>query len=471
MDQNLGDRQRFFVRYSPYIRNSTYNQYFNNAFVGDQFYFYSKTAAFDHVCHALAHHGVEHALQLQPLHPRRRPARPAPSASTWLRWASRRSTSARFRRTRCASRASTCTGYISNGHTNENRPVNNHTVASTLTKSAGAHSIRTGFEYRVYQESDQFKSNQQTGQFTFGTTWTRGPLDNSAGAPEQHRTIRGRAAAGPARIPPASPASRITSSSPDPGASSCRTTGRSSPKLTVNLGLRYEFETPLHERFNRSTLGFDTTYVQPISAAAQAAYATIYPTISGGFPQLPPSAFALKGGMTFAGLNGNDGGLYNTPKNVFMPRLGIAYQLDSKTVLRSGFGMFAGFLGERRGDVFQNGFTQNTNMVLTKDNGLHFLTTMANPFPNGVAEPVGAAAGYADLPGTGLHLLQPEPEDPGHHPLGSQPAAPVQAVPAAKPTTSATRPTTSKSRATSTRCRRQYLSTLPVRATILTTTC
>ncbi len=60
--------------------------------------------------------------------------------------------------------------------------MNNHTVSSTLTKSAGAHSIRTGFEYRVYQEADRFKSNQQTGQFTFGTTWTRGPLDNSAGA-------------------------------------------------------------------------------------------------------------------------------------------------------------------------------------------------------------------------------------------------------------------------------------------------
>ena len=67
-----------------------------------------------------------------------------------------------------------------------------------------------------------------------------------------------------------------------------------SPKLTAQPGLRYEFETPLHERFNRSTLGFDTTYMQPISAAAQAAYATIYPNIAGGFPQLPPSALALK---------------------------------------------------------------------------------------------------------------------------------------------------------------------------------
>ena len=130
--------------------------------------------------------------------------------------------------------------------------------------------------------------------------------------------------------------------------------------------------------------------------------------------------------MTFAGQNGNDGSLYNTPKNNFMPRAGIAYQLDSKTVLRAGSGMFAGFLGQRRGDVQQNGFTQNTNMTLTNDNGLHFLTTLANPFPNGVADAVGAAAGLADVPGTGLHLLQPEPQDADHDPLGSRPAASVQ---------------------------------------------
>ena len=150
--------------------------------------------------------------------------------------------------------------------------------------------------------------------------------------------------------------------------------------------MRYEFETPLHERFNRSTLGFDTSYIQPDLRGGPGNYEKIYPNIANGFPQLPPSALVLRGGMTFAGENGNNGGLYNTPKNVFMPRLGIAYQLDSKTVLRTGMGMFAGFLGERRGDVLQNGFTQNTNMVLTTDNGLHFLTTLANPFPNGVAE-------------------------------------------------------------------------------------
>ena len=185
------------------------------------------------------------------------------------------------------------TGYISNGSTNENRPVMNHTVASTLTKSAGAHSIRTGFEYRVYQESDQFKSNQQTGQFTFGSTWTRGPLDNSATSPG---SIGQSVAALLLGLPDSGSITRQSDYIEQSGSWGMfvQDDWKVSPRLTVNLGLRYEFETPLHERFNRSTLGFDTSYMQPISAAAQAAYATIYPNISGGFPQLPPALSSLR---------------------------------------------------------------------------------------------------------------------------------------------------------------------------------
>ena len=127
---------------------------------------------------------------------------------------------------------------------------------------------------------------------------------------------------------------------------------------------------------------------------------------------MPPTALVLRGGMTFEGLNGNSGSLYNTPKNIFMPRLGAAYKLGQHTVLRSGVGMFAGFLGERRGDVFQNGFTQNTNMVLTKDNGLHFLTSLANPFPDGVASAVGAAAGPQTYLGQGFTYFNQNPKIP-----------------------------------------------------------
>jgi hypothetical protein len=69
-------------------------------------------------------------------------------------------------------------------------------------------------------------------------------------------------------------------------------------------------------------------------------------------------------------------------------------------------------LGQRRGDVQQNGFSQNTNMVLTKDNGLTWLTTLANPFPNGISEPVGAAAGLQTYLGQGFTFFNQNPKIP-----------------------------------------------------------
>ncbi len=412
VDQNLGDRQRFFVRYSSYIRNSTYNEYFKNAFVGDQFYFYSKNAAFDHVA------TLSPTMVLNSRYSYNRFIRGGdqPAAAVGFDLASlgfspQYISQVPKDQVRFPGIAFASTSYIGNAHTNENRPVMNHTVASTLTKSAGAHAIRTGFEYRVYQEAGAFKSNKQTGIYTFGTTWTRGPADNAAGSPSG---LGQSVAAVLLGLPDSGSITRQSDYIEQSGSWGMfvQDDWKITPKLTLNLGLRYEFETALHERFNRSTLGFDTTYTQPISAAAQAAYATTYPNIANGFPQLPPSAFALKGGMTFAGQNGNNGNLYNTPKNVFMPRLGLAYQIDNKTVLRTGFGMFAGFLGERRGDVFQNGFTQNTNMTVSSDNGLHFLTTLANPYPNGVADAVGAAAGSQTYFGQGFTYFNQDPKIP-----------------------------------------------------------
>ena len=40
-----------------------------------------------------------------------------------------------------------------------------------------------------------------------------------------------------------------------------------------------------------------------------------------------------------------------------MPRVGLTYKLNEQTVLRAGYGMFYGFLGQRRGDVIQSGFS------------------------------------------------------------------------------------------------------------------
>ncbi len=69
--------------------------------------------------------------------------------------------------------------------------------------------------------------------------------------------------------------------------------------MTVNLGLRYEYETPMSEADNKSVRGFDATVVQAIEAAARAKYA-LNPT-----PEVPVSAFNVRGGLTFAGVDGS----------------------------------------------------------------------------------------------------------------------------------------------------------------------
>ena len=392
-DQNIGDKQRFFIRASQYRRDSLYNDYFDSVFTGSQFLFDSKTAMIDHVW------TLSPTMVLNTRYSYNRFIRGSDGNAlatgydiTQLGFSPQYAGQvpkdlARFPRVNL-------TGYISNGFTGENRPVNNHTVSATLSKVSGKHSIRTGFEFRVYREADNFFSNAQTGQFTFDSTWTRGPLDNSANSPGSI----------------ARSADYIEQSGS--WGFFVQDDYKLSRKLTLNVGLRYEFETPLKERFNRSTLDFDPNYKQDISATALAKYATIFPTITGGFPELPVSAFTTNGGMTFAGLNGNNDGLYQTPKNVFLPRVGLAYQVTNRTVVRAGFGMFAGFLGERRGDVQQNGFTQNTSMVLTRDSGLTWDTTLANPFINGISEPKGAADGYKTYIGQGFTYFNQNPKIP-----------------------------------------------------------
>jgi hypothetical protein len=96
----------------------------------------------------------------------------------------------------------------------------------------------------------------------------------------------------------------------------------------------------------------------------------------------------------------------------FMPRLGLAFKINDKTVLRSGYGIFFGFLGQRRGDVIQSGFSQNTPINVTLDNGLTFIETLSNPFQNGVLEPVGSALGPQTFLGQTISFFNQRPLTP-----------------------------------------------------------
>jgi hypothetical protein len=101
----------------------------------------------------------------------------------------------------------------------------------------------------------------------------------------------------------------------------------------------------------------------------------------------------------FAGANHS---LWNGQTNNFLPRIGLAYQLDDKTVLRSGYGVFYDTIGVNRTPAVQTGFTATTPIQASLDNGLHYIATTANPFPNGLGAPQGAAGGLATNLGQAL---------------------------------------------------------------------
>ena len=103
---------------------------------------------------------------------------------------------------------------------------------------------------------------------------------------------------------------------------------RVTPKLTLNLGLRYELSTPRTERYNRMN-SLDPNAPSPLQLTAdQLALA----------PQDAANLSSLKGIEVFASRNNRSN--YDTYYHAIQPRFGLAYQLPHSFVLRGGYGIY-----------------------------------------------------------------------------------------------------------------------------------
>jgi TonB dependent receptor len=164
---------------------------------------------------------------------------------------------------------------------------------------------------------------------------------------------------------------------------------RLTSKLKVNVGLRWDYLSPVTDRFDALSRGFDFTSPSPLKA-----------------PGLD-----LKGGLLFAG-SGGSRGIFKSDWNNFGPRFGFAYNVASKTVLRGGYGLI--YAGSFDDPGPAPGFSQSTAMVTFIQTGLP-QNTLTNPFPSGILRPVGNAQGLSTYLGQGFSFPNPDRVIPWTH--------------------------------------------------------
>jgi hypothetical protein len=273
-----------------------------------------------------------------------------------------------------------------------------HSFAGNFSKLAGRHSLRFGADIRVERS---FNDRHPTGivpTYSFPTNYTRGPFDNSPAAPVGQEL--------------ASMLMGIPGGSMDVTASSALQNTffgfflqddlRVTSKLTLNLGLRWEYEGPITERYDRLTARFDNTVSNPIEAEARANYAR------NPIPELAPANFRVPGGLTWVNTGGTGRSPFESEKNNWMPRIGLAYQFNSNTVIRGGYGIFYTVNGIYGIVPIQTGFSQSTPIQASLDSGLTYIASTANPFPNGLLQPAGAASGLTQNLGQGISFHNPD---------------------------------------------------------------
>ncbi len=271
---------------------------------------------------------------------------------------------------------------------------NIYSFQPTWTNVRGNHTFRAGYDFRVYRE-DGSPNVHSAGRYDFArnSVLTR-QLDNSPAAAIGQDL---------AAMLLGYPSGGFIDRSADRfnqllyHGVFVQDDWKVSDRLTLNLGLRYEYEGAPTERLNRNVRGFDPAAELAISNAAEAAYR------ANPIPEVPASAFNVAGGLQFAD-DGNRA-FVNADRNNIQPRLGFAYQLNTKTVLRGGYAIYTvPALFDYTG-VYQPGYSQATNIVPSLDTGVTIRATLANPFPDGVVEPPGGSNGPNTFVGRSIGRL------------------------------------------------------------------
>jgi hypothetical protein len=250
-----------------------------------------------------------------------------------------------------------------------------------ITKLAGKHTLKFGGMYGLGRYSTKVNDNS-TGAYTSTAAFTQGPN------PLVSSTTSGFGFASFLLGTMSSGTQNVTDingqyTAPYYGAY-IQDDYKITQRLTVNLGLRWEFESPRVEAQNQVS-NFDYADTAKLSNGA-----------------------TVRGGLLFPGVNGVSRDNWNPNWKDFAPRFGFAYNLSHSTVMRGGYGIFYSNSwgnGRNNNAMPQMGFVCSTSAVTSLDNGLTPAVRLSNPFPNGFCNATGSSAGLATNLGQQLYIL------------------------------------------------------------------
>jgi Carboxypeptidase regulatory-like domain len=267
-------------------------------------------------------------------------------------------------------------GYLSLGigaWTDELLGATQYQFASVVDKVTGPHNLKFGGEQRIYF-SNYWQPGAPNGWFTFSGAPTNSsvfsPVDGQGNAFAAFLLGWGDPGSwtGLNILPGSADKSKET-------AFFVQDDWRVTERLTLNLGLRYEWSTPYTDRYNRTQFA-DPDFDTGIDV---------------------PGVGRLRGAALFAT---SDHRAPSPDRNNLAPRLGLAYRLTPKTVLRAGAGIYYG-VNPYTGSTFLGpSFSSFSQWITTLDGGITRYGTFENPYPAGVTQPDGTK--YGKLANWGL---------------------------------------------------------------------
>ena len=183
------------------------------------------------------------------------------------------------------------------------------------------------------------------------------------------------------------------------------------PRVSLNLGLRWDVQVPFYELHDRVNGSFDWNAKNPLSDQIVANWKNLKTQWDAANPGkenfYPPAPAEIKGGLLFPGVNGASRKIYNTDWTNIQPRIGIAWNIFNKTVIRSGFGVYHRQVSNAG---LTNGFSRGTSYLRSLDGdfnpsgGLTGQYSLENPFPSGYLTPTGSSLGLLTNVGSGLSI-------------------------------------------------------------------